>query len=742
MFESEDWNFDEEFLQDIDDKTLKYLSHLENEEIDLPVKKRKLSINDNTITSPNKIVNKQESITNNNNEDSNEVDIGYTSRQNFVLDLFQQTSEKKDDSKSKYKNKKLYSRVKSCTENTSQKNTIFQGLNVSKLENDLNVQKLRKNIVLDILKKKNVKNLSDNNNKISSNKLTHIHQSQKIIISEKSKVEYNNSLKKPNSCPLTSYGSPFFYKNETLTNNTISDIKNCNQKSIISKDHDKKQKKLIQTASKNLQQPISKNINHNMQGISTDSRKYLLIQHLKHFTSFNKGLDNIKHSSFIFKMEKQSNKKTTLVRKFPGPAGLLPDVIDTSKLSSYLKNLEDRRIEGIQSQKNTSLIEYCSQNTKTLFSEGAWQIMLNDLPTEFLKNYEIEQIKKIASANQHQCIKIPFLAGIIESIDYSHENPSIVLKDFTDKIEGTIHADIPAKYPGTLEKNVVILLQNVGLLCISGTFIIHKYHILISPSNLLAIYSYTGDIIHTLHMQFLKKEFCIIESKTSNLNRLQNDNYNIKEKNLDSSNIHQEDSSFSKKNYSKTYRNFNQSNNSDIDPGKFLFSMDLNGVNNSQNQKNFNISKLSTNLFEEEKNTNLKDRIIVKENKENIHDNETTSLQVSTDTSLKYPQNQDINRSDKRENNNKNQNVSIKSRLSIFKFRDVVTPIELIFRHENLHTKAILQNNKNKSNDKQTLSVDRNWTENILHNNDNDSDDEMLSQLDVDSIASYYDQKS
>ncbi|KAL2740095.1 putative mediator of RNA polymerase II transcription subunit 24 [Vespula squamosa] len=741
MFESEDWNLDEEFLQDVDDKALKFFSHLKNEEIELPVKKRKLNIYDNTIISPNKIGNEQQSITNNNNEGFNKVDIGYTSRQNFVLGLFQQTSEKRDDFKNKCENEKLYSRIKSCMENISQENTIFQGLNGSKLENDLNIQKSRKSIVLDILKKKNVENLSDNN-KISANKLTPIHsQSQKIINSEKSKVGYNNSLQKSNSCPLTSYRLTFFHKNETFTNNIVSDIKNCNQKSIISEDHDKRQKKMIQKASKSLQHPISKNINDNMQDISTDSNKYLLTQHLKESTSFNEGLDNIKHSSFIFKMEKQSNKKTTLIRKFPGPAGLLPDVIDTSKLSSYLKNLEDSKVEGIQDQKDTNVTEYCSQNTKTLFSEGAWQIMLDDLPTEFLKNFEIEQIKQIASKNQHQCIKIPFLAGIIENIDYSHENPSIVLKDFTDKIEGTIHADIPAKYPGTLEKNVVILLQNVGLLCISGTFIIHKYHILISPSNLLAIYSHTGDIIHTQHMEFLKKEFCMIESKTSNLNRLQDDNYNIKKRNLDSSYIPQkEDSSTSKKNHSKTYENFNQSNNSDIDSNLFLFSMDLDGVNNSQNQKNCNKSKLSTNLFEKEKNINLKDGIIMKENKENIHNNETTFLQVSTDTSLKYLQNRDINCSDKKENNNKNQNVLIKSRLSIFKCRDL-TPVESISGHENLHTKTILQNNNNKS-DKQTLSVDRNWAENILHDNGNDSDDEMLSQLDVDYISSYYDQQS
>lgn len=729
-------------MQDVDDKASKFFSQTENEEIELPVKKRKLNINDSITISPDKIVNEQHCTINNNNEDSNEVDVGCISRQNFVLGLFQQTLGKKDDSKSICNSQKLYNGVKPYTENTSQKNTISQGLKGSKLENDLNVQKSRKTIVLDILKKKNVKNLSDNNTKMSSNKLIPIHsQSQKIINNEKSEVGYNNSLQKSNSCPLTSYGSPF-HKNETLINNTVSEVRNCNQKSIINEDHDKGQKKMIQEASKNLQQPISKNINDNMQDISSDinSRRNLLMHNLKHSTSFNEGLDNMKHSSSIFKTEKQSNKKTTLVRKFPGPAGLLPDVIDTSIMSTYLKNLEDSRIEGIQDQKDTSLTEYCSQNTKTLFSEGAWQIMLDDLPTEFLKNYEIAQIKQIASSNQHQCIKIPFLAGIIENIDYNHDNPSIVLKDFTDKIEGTIHADIPAKYPGTLEKNVVILLQNVGLLCISGTFIIHKYHILISPSNLLAIYSHTGDIIHTQHMELLKKEFCMIESNSSNLSRLQDDHNNIKERNLDSSYIHQEDSSSSKKNYIKTYGNLNQSSNYDIDPGPF--SIDLNGLSNSQNQKNFNKSKLSTNLFEKDNKTSLKDGIILKENKENIHDNETTSLQISTDA-LKYLQDQNIsdkNGSDKRENN-KNQNVSIKSRLSIFKCRDVLTPVESIPGHENLHNAAILQNNENKP-DKQTLSVDRNWAENILCNNDNDSDDEMLSQLDVDSISSYYDQKS
>ncbi|XP_014607041.1 PREDICTED: uncharacterized protein LOC106788370 [Polistes canadensis] len=648
-----------------------------------------------------KLDNEQQSTTSNNKEESNMIGVGFNRNQ------------------------------KQCFENTISS------------ENDGNIQSSRRKMVLDIFFKKNAQNVTDSTDSVSNTFVPTRSRSENILNREKSKGDCNDSeikLQKSNS-----------YTNKSLLDNAVSDVNEYNEKSIIRKDNNKEQEEL-----ENIKEQINEKINDNVQDISPNSRKSLLMQHLKPSTSSSKiFLNDTKSSSSIFNIEKQSNKKTTLVRKFPGPAGLLPDFIDSSTLStSDLINVEDSKDETVQDQKDNSLAKYCSQNTKSLFSEGAWQIMLNDLPAEFLKNYQIAEIKKIASANQHQSIKIPFLAGIIESIDYSHENPPIILKDFTDQIEGTLHADIPAKYPGAFDKNVVILLQNVGLLCISGTFIIHKYHILISPSNLLAIYSHVGDIIRTPHMELLKNKFSMTnEFNSTNLSPLQDNNYEIEESSCNNIDISQEDILSFEKDDKKTCKNQNLSHNFNIDtdsneksslPLLQTFSANTNIVQNKDNIKIAAATCTNKSLQNIDKitiNKNIvgsKSNVLVKENKENLmKHNDSLSVEVPTDASSKYFADQNTDCSDNRENNKNKCKLSRLEKLASFKSKYVLTLEKSIPGDNDVPSENVVKNNNNKLDNKQTTSIDDNWAANIFCDSNNDSDDEMLSQLDVDSISTF-----
>ncbi|XP_043505724.1 putative uncharacterized protein DDB_G0282133 [Polistes fuscatus] len=650
-----------------------------------------------------KLDNEQQSTTSNNKEESNMIDVGFNRNQ------------------------------KQCFENTISS------------ENDGNIQSSRRKMVLDIFYKKNAQNVTGSTDTVSNTFAPTRSRSENILNREKSKGDCNdseNKLQKSNS-----------YPNKSLLDNAVSDVNDHNEKSIIRKNNNGGREEL-----ENIKEQMNEKINDNVQDISPNSRKSLLMQHLRPSTSSSKiFLNDTKSSSSIFNIEKQSNKKTTLVRKFPGPAGLLPDFIDATLPISDLINVEDSKNESVQDQKDNSLAKYCSQNTKNLFSEGAWQIMLNDLPAEFLKNYQIAEVKKIASANQHRSIKIPFLAGIIESIDYSHENPPIVLKDFTDQIEGTLHADIPAKYPGAFDKNVVILLQNVGLLCISGTFIIHKYHILISPSNLLAIYSHVGDIIRTPHMELLKNKFSMTnEFNSTNLSPLQDNNYEIEESSCNNTDINQEDSLSFEKDGKKTCKNQNLSHNCNIDtnsnekpslPLLQTFSANTNIVQNKDNikiaaaactNKSTNISLQNIDKITINKNVGSKSNVLVKENKENlVKHNDSLSVEVPTDASSKYFTDQNTNCSDNRENNKNKCKLSRLEKLASFKSKYVLTLEKSIPGNNDVPSENVVKNNNNKSDNKQMPSIDDNWAANILCDSNNDSDDEMLSQLDVDSISTF-----
>ncbi|XP_029162411.1 uncharacterized protein LOC114933994 [Nylanderia fulva] len=190
------------------------------------------------------------------------------------------------------------------------------------------------------------------------------------------------------------------------------------------------------------------------------------------------------------------DKEVKLVRIFPGPAGLISDVKnDNISVVSYLDRVKELEKTAIKH------IEIKSQNEKNLVGEKAWKFLLDDVSDHFLEEYRISMIKKKANTNHCNSMKVKFIAGVLDCIDHSQDDPYIILKDSTGCIEGTIHRDILLKYPGILEPNVVIFLHNVGLLKTTTYILTNKYHILISQVNLLAIYSDKGRIVSTPHME-------------------------------------------------------------------------------------------------------------------------------------------------------------------------------------------------------------------------------------------------
>lgn len=202
-------------------------------------------------------------------------------------------------------------------------------------------------------------------------------------------------------------------------------------------------------------------------------------------------------------------KEINLIRIFPGPAGLVPDKVKNDNVSatSYLSSVE--KLE--KSKMAIRHIEIKSQDEKNLFGEKAWKFLLNDLPKNFLQDCEISTVKDKANASHCDSTKVRFIAGVLDYVDHSHDDPFVILKDSTGSIEGTIHRDIPLTYPGVLEPNVVILLRDVGLLKTTTYLVTNKYHILVSLVNLLAIYSDKGRIVSTSFMESILSHTSNIE---------------------------------------------------------------------------------------------------------------------------------------------------------------------------------------------------------------------------------------
>ncbi|KAK0166025.1 hypothetical protein PV328_004484 [Microctonus aethiopoides] len=201
-------------------------------------------------------------------------------------------------------------------------------------------------------------------------------------------------------------------------------------------------------------------------------------------------------SADLFKTPTPRQPKT-LVRKFPGPAGLIPDGLknQSSKVPLkdnllddaiyYFQNLNENEMNVTSPAETSHMSEYCSQETKKLFSDGAWRRMLDDLPKNFLRGYDIASLKRPGRPN-----KIPLLAAFIHRIEQNAENPRIILKDISNSIEAIMHKDIPTKYPNILQSGVVVLLRDIGVLHFQGA---QKYStvslVMISPNSILGAYS-------------------------------------------------------------------------------------------------------------------------------------------------------------------------------------------------------------------------------------------------------------
>lgn len=211
----------------------------------------------------------------------------------------------------------------------------------------------------------------------------------------------------------------------------------------------------------------------------------------------------------IFKKPELSRTRNESVkgrpRSFPGPAGLLTGSFQEAiRSKGKAKQIAVKLIQADCDESATT--EICSQNTENKFLEGAWQCMVNDLPSDFLKGCDIATIVEAKMKRNSGLVKIPFIAGIIDQIDTYVDNPSIVLKDLTGSIGGLVQVDVLRIHQNNFKREAVILLHNAGV-AFKMHYIKKTCHLLISPENVLAIYGKNGPAFQSSHMQTIIEDY-------------------------------------------------------------------------------------------------------------------------------------------------------------------------------------------------------------------------------------------
>ncbi|XP_071454729.1 uncharacterized protein [Hetaerina americana] len=195
-----------------------------------------------------------------------------------------------------------------------------------------------------------------------------------------------------------------------------------------------------------------------------------------------------------------SNSSNARRRKFPGPAGLLPE-LDKKRCYPDLSQLPaesiDRRSLYTSSdavdESETTLSQPCAVGS--LFgNDSPWASLRHDFNLNSsdsnrgpLSKICLKWARQKATARQLPAHKVPFLAVAIHALDCSSPDPCVILRDPTGEMGGTLHREVWDRHGYLLHPGAAMALRQVGVLSTGAAA--RRHYLNITENNLLSIYS-------------------------------------------------------------------------------------------------------------------------------------------------------------------------------------------------------------------------------------------------------------
>ncbi|XP_008327522.1 uncharacterized protein C17orf53 homolog isoform X2 [Cynoglossus semilaevis] len=206
----------------------------------------------------------------------------------------------------------------------------------------------------------------------------------------------------------------------------------------------------------------------------------------------NRLVQLVSASHKLPKKRPNSEVQKRRTRRFPGPAGLLPVQPEAQTLDPVVVSVPFTPAHGpvarLPSQVSSSQMEDDD------FSGAAWALMMKEMgldernPTCFLHSYSVVMVLRKAALKQLVNNKVPNMAVVLKTINYTHTDAKVVFKDPTGEMQGTVHRRLLEGRRDDLKAGVVLLLKQVGVFSPS-----HRNHYLnVTPNNLLRIYTADG----------------------------------------------------------------------------------------------------------------------------------------------------------------------------------------------------------------------------------------------------------
>ncbi|XP_053425330.1 homologous recombination OB-fold protein [Nycticebus coucang] len=178
-------------------------------------------------------------------------------------------------------------------------------------------------------------------------------------------------------------------------------------------------------------------------------------------------------------------------RRFPGPAGILPHQHSGNNLEAIMVSTPQTPTHGALAKFRTEIVASSQASVEEDFGRGPWLTMKSALgvdekdPTCFLCTYSIVMVLRKAALKQLPRNKVPNMAVMIKSLTRSTMDASVVFKDPTGEMQGTLHRLLLETRQNELKPGSVLLLKQIGVFSPS----LRNHYLNVTPNNLVHIYS-------------------------------------------------------------------------------------------------------------------------------------------------------------------------------------------------------------------------------------------------------------
>uniref|UniRef100_A0A8D3AK05 Homologous recombination factor with OB-fold n=1 Tax=Scophthalmus maximus TaxID=52904 RepID=A0A8D3AK05_SCOMX len=164
----------------------------------------------------------------------------------------------------------------------------------------------------------------------------------------------------------------------------------------------------------------------------------------------------------------RSEPQRSRTRRFPGPAGFLPQQPQSESLDDVVVSVPHIPAHGAVARSPSQAS--ASQNEEDEFRGGAWEAMKAEMgldernPSCFLRSYSVVMVLRKAALKQLTKNKVPNMAVVLKSIIHTHADAKAVFKDPTGEIQGTVHRRLLEDRAEELKVGAVLLLKQVKLI--------------------------------------------------------------------------------------------------------------------------------------------------------------------------------------------------------------------------------------------------------------------------------------